>query len=198
MEPTVLFLLGTTEKRLAPSSLHLPFIYLLMWRTASLNFLFPRLNPSSSISLSSQERCSNHLILFMVLQRTPSGMSRSLLCLGAQNRTQHSGGASSVLQNGKDLLPCLAGNISPSMAQDTLSLCCKGTSVALDKLASTRTPGCFLQSFSPATWAPAYAAHGAVPLKVPGLSLLLVHLCRVLVSPFLQPVQNPEDGSTTL
>lgn len=37
--------------------------------------------------------------------------------------------------------------------------------------------------------------HGVVPLRVPGLSLLLVHLCKILVSPFLQPIQIPEDAA---
>lgn len=58
---------------------------------------FPRLNPSSSISLSSQERCSTLFIIFMALQRTLSSMSMSLLLLGGQNWAQHSRVTSSVL-----------------------------------------------------------------------------------------------------
>lgn len=38
----LVLLLGTTEKRLTPSSLYLSFMYLLMWIRVSLNLLFPR------------------------------------------------------------------------------------------------------------------------------------------------------------
>lgn len=139
---------------------------------------FPRLNPSSSISLSSQERCSTLFIIFMALQRTLSSMSMSLLLLGGQNWAQHSRVTSSYFRNGKDLLPWLAGNISPNMAQDTFSLCCKGTFVAQDSLASTRIPGCFLQNFFPKL------SHGVVPLQVQSLSLLLSTSARFLSAHF--------------
>jgi len=59
---TLVLSLGTTEKRLAPSSLHPPFRYL-HTSVIPLSFLFSRLSSASFLSLSSYERCSNGLYL---------------------------------------------------------------------------------------------------------------------------------------
>ena len=81
--------LGTTEKSLALSSLHLPFSYLYMltrspWAFSPLGWTVTALSPSS------QERCSRPLIIFMALCGTLSNMFMSLLYWGAQIWTQRS------------------------------------------------------------------------------------------------------------
>lgn len=102
-------------------------------------------------------------------------------------------------RNGKDLLPWLAGNISPNMAQDTFSLCCKGVcgswqlGIQQDsrlfpaKLLSSWSGPCLRWCMGLFLWR-CQACH---------FSLWHSYLCKVLVSPFLQPIQIPEDGSTT-
>lgn len=54
--------LGTTEKRLAQSSLHSPFVYLYILIISLLSFLFCVLNSPTCLSLSSCERCFSPLI----------------------------------------------------------------------------------------------------------------------------------------
>lgn len=80
--PLLLLLsLFTTEKVLAPPSLHLPL---------SINLLFSRMNSPKSPGLSSQERCSHSSVMFVVLHWTLSGVSMSFLYWGPQNWIQHS------------------------------------------------------------------------------------------------------------
>ena len=74
----VVLSLSTMEKSLAPSSLHPPFRYLLTLMRPHWAFSSPdRTVPA--LSLSSVERCSRPLIIFMALHWTLSSMSMSLL-----------------------------------------------------------------------------------------------------------------------
>ena len=59
-------------------------------RSRDMILLFSRLNSSSSLSLSSYQRCSSPFIIFPALHCTLSSMSMSLLYWGAWNWTQHS------------------------------------------------------------------------------------------------------------
>lgn len=82
--------LDTSDKSLAPSSLHPPSRYLCtMARYPSKSFLL-WLNSPSSPSLSSHLRCSSLWITFMALGSTLSSVSMSLLYWGAKNWTQDS------------------------------------------------------------------------------------------------------------
>ena len=55
-----------------------------------LSLLFSRLNSPSSFSLSSQERCSSPLIIFVALLWTHSNRSTSFLYWGLQTWMQYS------------------------------------------------------------------------------------------------------------
>lgn len=59
--------LDTTEKSLSPSSLQPPFRNLYALVRSPLSLLFSKLNSPSFLSLFSQERCSDLLIIFMAL-----------------------------------------------------------------------------------------------------------------------------------
>jgi len=54
------------------------------------SLLFSRLDKPSSFSVSSQERCSSLLIIFMALLWTLSKSSTSFLCWGSQTQMQYS------------------------------------------------------------------------------------------------------------
>lgn len=90
------------RKNLAPSLLHSHRVYILHIYRIPLS-LFSRLSVSS-LSLSSNDRCSNHLIIIMASHWTHSSMSMSLLHWGAQNWTQHSKCVSPVL-NKREVSP---------------------------------------------------------------------------------------------
>ncbi|KAK2540579.1 hypothetical protein Q9966_004304 [Columba livia] len=80
--------LYTTEKSLAPSSLHLPleYLYTLMRSTRA----FSRLDSPSSLSLAPYDRCSRPIIILVALSGTLSSMSVSLLHWRAQRWAQPS------------------------------------------------------------------------------------------------------------
>ena len=64
--------------------------------------LLSRLNKPSSLSLSSQERCSSHLLILVALRWTLSSSSSSFLKWGAQNWTQCSRwGLTRAVQRGR-------------------------------------------------------------------------------------------------
>lgn len=78
---------GTTEKSLSLSSLYPPWLYLYtlirtLWAFSSPDWMAPAL---------SNNRCINPLVTSEPLFWTLSSSSISLLCLGTQNWTQHSG-----------------------------------------------------------------------------------------------------------
>jgi len=73
----LILLLGTTVKSLSSSSLHSPSIFVYTAEIL-LSLLFSRLNSPSSLSLSSQERCSTPFSIFVGLHWTFSSSSVSL------------------------------------------------------------------------------------------------------------------------
>ncbi|KAK4832076.1 hypothetical protein QYF61_020632 [Mycteria americana] len=66
-----------------------PFKYCKAAMRSPQSLLFSRLNNPSSLSLSSQERCSISLIIFVALLWTCSNRSMSFLCRGLQSWTQY-------------------------------------------------------------------------------------------------------------
>ncbi|XP_052661921.1 tetratricopeptide repeat protein 7A isoform X4 [Harpia harpyja] len=81
--------LDTTEKSLAPSSLHLTIRYLTILKRSCLRLLFYRLNSPSSLSFSLFDRCSSPLMISAALCWTLSSMFMSSLYWGSQNWTQY-------------------------------------------------------------------------------------------------------------
>lgn len=75
--------LGTTQKSLVPSSLYLPFRWVCIHCQVPPHLLFSRLNSPSFLSLSSQERCSSPLFIFVVFHWTLSSMLMFPLVLGS-------------------------------------------------------------------------------------------------------------------
>ena len=93
--------LGTTEKSLAPSSLHFAFSYLYTLIRSALSLLFSRLNSPSALGLSSCERCFSPFDIFPVLHWTLQYVRVSLVL--DKRSTGHSTPAiaSSVLSRGE-------------------------------------------------------------------------------------------------
>ena len=71
--------LGTTERSLAPSSLCPPFSHLYTLTRSPLSLLSSRLNSPSSLYLSSEERYSGPLVLFLALHWTLQRVHVSLV-----------------------------------------------------------------------------------------------------------------------
>ena len=97
---------GTTEKRLALSSLNPPYMSIYTLIRYPLSLLFSKVKSPSSLSLSSQERCSCPLIMFMTLHWTISIMFMSLFYRGTQKRTQHCMCGLTSVFTGIPSLPC--------------------------------------------------------------------------------------------
>ena len=102
---------------------------------------------------------------------------------------------------GKDHLPWPASNIWSSAAEDTFALLsCKGTLLAHTQGGVHQDPkvlSCQV-AFQPSGPQPVLLVHGVVPPQKQNFALPLIALHEVLVSPFLQPVEVPLDGSTAL
>ena len=71
------------------SCLYAPFKYWKATMRSPLNLLYSKLNKASSLSLSSQERCSSPLTILVALLWTHSKSSVSFLYWGRQAWTQH-------------------------------------------------------------------------------------------------------------
>ena len=104
--------LDTTEKSLAPCSLHFTIRYLTVLIRSHPRLLFYRLNSHSSLSFFLCGRCSSPFMNSVALCWTLSSTSMSSLCRGAQNWTQYSrGGLTSAEWRGRltslDLLATL-------------------------------------------------------------------------------------------
>ena len=93
-----------------------------------------------------------------------------------------------------------AGNALPNAAQDTVSrFCGKGTLMACVQPGAHQHPRVLFYKAAFQLGSPQHIlVHGVVPPQVQDFALLLVEPHEVPVSPFLQPVQVPLDGSPTL
>ena len=135
-------------------SLHLLSRYLCMLIRSSPSLFCSRLNNPSSLSLSSWDRCSSPFITSVAHRWTLSSMSMSLLCWGAQNRTQHSRcNLTSAEQKGR-LTSLLLLAIFPLVQPRCCWLfCCKGTLLAHVQLGVHQDPQVpLLQSCFPYTY----------------------------------------------
>ena len=164
-----------------------------------LNLLFSRLNSPTSLSLSLYVRCSDTRTIFVALHWTHSSMSMSLLYWGAQHQMQHSWWVSRWTEV-KDRLPWSAGNTPPNIAPEVVGLFLLQRHIASLR-ASCCPPGplCLLQqSCFPATCSPAFT--GACGYASTGTELgnSLCWASWSSVCPFLQPLEVPLKGSTTL
>lgn len=105
---------STTEMSLSPSSLFLPIRYLYTLMRSHLNLLFSRVNSLSSPNLSSYEKCSSPLFVFVVLHFTLHGLGSQewdavlQVSLGFPNPISASSDNNSVLLLGHpSLIPSL-------------------------------------------------------------------------------------------
>lgn len=132
--------------------------------------VFSVLNSPSSLSLSSQERCSSTLIIFVIFCWTCSSTSIPLLSWGIQNWTQHSRiGFNSAKWRGRtthlSLLAILA------LKQPKVFPCLEGTLWLTFSLVYPRTPSPFLLKSFPSGCSPTHTG-------------LFLHGCRTLYLSF--------------
>ncbi|KAK4821027.1 hypothetical protein QYF61_012113 [Mycteria americana] len=151
-----------------------PFRYCKAARRCPHSLLFRRLNNPSSPSLSSQERCSSPLIIFMALLWTCSNRSMSFLCWGPQSWTQY---------------------CSP---EDVGFLGCKHTLPGHVELLINQHPQVLLRAaLNPFSAQPVFVL-GIALTHVQDFALGLAELHEFLMGPPLKPVKVPLDGIPSL
>ena len=179
--------LSTTEKSLAPSSLHPPSRHLhtlirYPWAFSSLGWTL-----ITFLSLSSYERYSSPLIIFVILRWTCSTTSMPLLYWGAQHSTpgvSHQGWV-----EGKDRFPRPAGNALPNTAQESVGrLCDKGTLMTHVQLPVCQNLRSFSAKLPSSQSAPSvYWSVGLVLCKCRTWHFPFFQHCDFLVNPFFHP-----------
>lgn len=181
------------KKSLAPSSLHPPFRCLYTWIWDSpLSLFFSRLHIPSSLSLSSQEICSNPSIIFMVLFWT---LSSRLSVFSREPRTEcrTSNEISQVLSRGEGT-PCLLGSTFSAAEipahRFMFSLVSMNTSPVHVQLGVHEHSQVYFNQFPFHLHDPLrILANEALPHQLQDFALL-AELAEVPASPDLQPVRS--------
>lgn len=126
--------MDTTEKSLFLFSLRLPFRYFHTSIGFPLSLLSSWLNTKSSLSLSSYERYSSPIIIFVTLHWGFSSTFLSFILVSPELVTVLQVWPLQSCVEGKDHIFGPSGNTLPNAAQDTMYLCHKGSLLAYIQL----------------------------------------------------------------